>query len=295
MANSMTGYGRGEAVDSDRRINIEMKSINNRYCDIQIRMPRMLSALENRIREKITQQVFRGKIDVFIQFSDTSAQSSQVVCDQSLAKAYADGLREIAQAASVPEALNASAIARFPDVLKAEPASIDPESVWALVEAGLDQAVRSLVTMRQVEGDRLVSDLIARGGVLRTLREEVVERAPTVVADYRQRLLDRIAELLGDQADELFDEQRLAGEVAVFADKCNIDEELVRLESHLSQLDEILGQSGPIGKKLDFLVQEINREINTIGSKANDIQLVNRVVSMKSELEKIREQIQNLE
>lgn len=295
MATSMTGYGRGEASGTDRRISVEIKSINNRYCDLQIRMPRVLAALENRVREEITRQVSRGKVDVYISFEDSSAEACRVSCDIGLARAYAAALREIAQAADVPDALNASVLGRYSDVLQVEPARLDPESIWALLREGLLAALAALGDMRRLEGERLVRDIRSRSEALKVLLLEIAERAPLVVSDYRTRLMSRIDELLGERAADLFDAQRLAAEVAVFADKCAIDEELVRLESHLLQLDDILGLDEPAGKKLDFLVQEINREINTIGSKANDLELTRRVVSLKSELEKIREQIQNLE
>ena len=295
MASSMTGFGRGEAFDTDRRVSVEIKSVNNRYSDIQIRIPRILAPLENRIREEIGRQAARGKIDVFVNYEDKNPNAYKVSLDTGLALAYAKALREIAAAADVPDALNASVISRFSDVLHAEPAQVEPEQVWQLLQQALQQALSALVQMRRQEGERLVSDLMQRTASLAGIRGEIIERAPLVLADYRQRLQNRIEELLGDRAGELFDEQRLAGEVAIFADKCSIDEELVRLDSHLKQLSGILQADEPVGKKLDFLVQEINREINTIGSKANDLELINRVVIMKSELEKIREQIQNLE
>lgn len=295
MATSMTGFGRGETVGANRRINVEIKTINNRYCDIQIRIPRILAELENRIREEISRQVSRGKIDVYINFEDNSPDASRVICDTGLARAYAAALREIAVAAEVPDSMNAGVISRFSDVLHVESSQVDPESVWQLLQQALQQALASLNQMRRLEGGRLAADLLQRGDCLEVLRQEVSQRAPLVVADYRLRLRTRIDELLGEQSAELFDEQRLAAEVALYADKCSIDEELVRLHSHLRQLSEILQIDEPIGKKLDFLIQEINREINTIGSKANDLELVNRVVAMKSELEKVREQIQNLE
>ncbi len=295
MAASMTGYGRGEAIGSDRRLSVEIKSVNNRFCDVQIRMPRVLAALENRVREEIVRQVARGKVDVFINFSDNSADACRVSCDTGLARAYATALREIAAAADVPEGLNAAVISRFSDVLQVESTTLDPESVWSLLQEALQQALAALIQMRRLEGQRLADDLTGRNQTLKALCQEIADRAPLVIADYRERLATRINDLLGDKAAELFDEQRLAGEVAIFADKCAIDEELVRLNSHLRQLDTILATDEPIGKKLDFLVQEINREINTIGSKANDLELINRVVTLKSELEKIREQIQNLE
>ncbi len=295
MATSMTGFGRGETFDTDRRVSVEIKSINNRYCDIQIRLPRILAPLENRIREEIGRQASRGKIDVFINYEDKSPNAYRVSLDTGLVLAYANALREIAQVADIPEALNASVISRMSDVLHTEPAQVDPEAVWQLLQQALQQALAALGQMRQQEGSRLVNDLLERTKTLLLLHQEIASRAPLVLSDYRVRLQARIEELLGERAGELFDEQRLAAEVAIFADKCSIDEELVRLDSHLLQLQTILQADEPVGKKLDFLVQEINREINTIGSKANALELTNRVVAMKTELEKIREQIQNLE
>jgi uncharacterized protein (TIGR00255 family) len=291
----MTGYGRGETAEAGRRVAVEVKSINNRYCDIQFRMPRILAALENRLREEITRRLSRGKIDVSIIYEDSSPEAYRVSCDIGLARAYAQALREIAEAAQVPADLNAGLLSRFNDVCRAEAAQVEPEAVWQLLQQALQIALDEICTMRRLEGGRLAADIRERIDVLEDLRGQIGDRAPLVIDDYRERLRDRVKELLGNQAPLYYDEQRLAAEVAIFADKCSIDEELVRLGSHLHQAREIIGQDEPIGKKMDFLVQEINREINTIGSKANDLAIVDRVVTMKTELEKIREQIQNLE
>lgn len=295
MSSSMTGFGRGESSSENRRVTVEIKSINNRYCDIQIRMPRVLASLENRVREQVGKRISRGKVDLTIGYDDSSSESTRVVCNVGLAKAYAEALRDLARATGVADGLSARVLGQFGDVMHVEPAVVDPEQIWNLLSAALDLALTELCRMRALEGGRLVEDLLARADVIEECRLKVADRAPLVVADYRQRLLDRIQELLGDQTAELFDGQRLAGEVAMYADKCAIDEELVRLQSHLAQLKATAALAEPVGKKLDFLIQEINREINTIGSKANDLELVNLVVTMKSELEKIREQIQNLE
>lgn len=295
MAHSMTGFGRGEAIQGDQRLTVEIKSVNNRYCDISIRQPRVLAALESRVREAITQQLARGKIDVYINFEDNSQNAYRVHCDLGLAKAYAVALREIARAIDAPDSLNAATIGRFNDVMRVESAQVEPETVWSLLQAALSQALEQIVSMRRQEGLKLSQDILEKAAVIRALRSQVLDRAPLVPAEYSQRLRQRIDELLGEQARQIFDEQRLAAEVALYADKCAIDEELVRLASHLQQLEQILAEDGPIGKKLDFLLQEFNREINTIGSKANDLVLVQHVVQMKSELEKIREQTQNIE
>ena len=295
MPNSMTGYGRGEYATEDRRITAEIKSINNRYCDVQIRMPRVLNALEGKVRDLVTGRLARGKIEVSVSYSDNRAQAYQVHCDIGLARAYAEALRQVAEAAGSDERPSASAIVRFNDVLRVEAAQVDPEETWSLLENALQGAIDSILAMRAEEGSRLAEDMTARIGLIEAERQLIASRAPEIPVIYRERLQARITELLGDRSAAFVDEQRLAAEVALFADKCSIDEELVRLQSHLSSFQSILAENAPVGKKLDFLVQEINREINTIGSKANDLQLTERVVFLKSELEKIREQVQNLE
>jgi uncharacterized protein (TIGR00255 family) len=295
MAYSMTGFGRGEAYHDECRITVEMKSVNNRYCDIQVRQPRILAALEGRVRELISSRLARGKIDIFINFEDNSANSISVKTDTALAQAYADAFRKISDVAAVPDGLTASVIGRFNDVLKVETAQVDENAVWQLLQEALQQALERMCQMRGSEGGKLVKDINIKLDGLADLKERIARRAPTVPEDYRQRLQQRDQELLDEQSRAFYDEQRLAAEVAIFADRCAIDEELVRLDSHFVQFRDMLTENEPIGKKLDFLIQEINREINTIGSKANDLELTGYVVSMKSELEKIREQIQNIE
>lgn len=295
MSASMTGYGRGEAADGERRVIVEIKSVNNRYCDIQTRLPRSLAGLESRVREQIGQRVTRGKIDVFISIDDHSSDAGRVHCDLGLAHAYADALRQIAQQENIPDGLNAALIARFNDVIQTEQAEVPLDAVNDLLADALHAALDMLCRMRQTEGARLNEDIRQRTVTLETLRVEIARRAPQVVSAYRTRLFERIRELLGNQAEELVGRERLATEVALFADKCAIDEEIVRLHSHLILLRDTVSLGEPVGKKLDFLVQEINREVNTIGSKANDLDLINQVVAMKSEVEKIREQVQNLE
>lgn len=295
MAYSMTGFGRGEASLDEQKITIEIKSVNNRFCDIQIRQPRLLAALESRTRDKISQSLSRGKIDLFINFEDKRADSIKVLTDINLAEAYVAAFREIADSTSIPEGLNAALIGRMNDVMRVESGKVDEESVWQLLEQALEQALDNILLMRRQEGSKLVDDITSKLALLEKMLEQIAERAPTVPAEYRIKLTQRLQDLLEDKTGAFYDEQRLAAEIAVFADKCAIDEELVRLESHFVQMKQMLNETEPIGKKLDFLMQEINREVNTIGSKANDLQLTRLVVNMKSELEKIREQVQNLE
>lgn len=296
MIYSMTGFGRGEVIHHERRLLVEMKSVNNKYADFQIRLPRILAALEPKIRQTLSTHFKRGKTDVFINFYDMTPDASRVICDQGLAAAYVKALREIASTHAIPDSLNAATIARFPEVLNAEAAQVDPDDVWQhLLLPALDTASHQMLAMRAEEGSKMVTDISQRLQTLQRYLEQVELRAPIVPKLYRDRLAARLETLLGDKAKDLFDEQRLAAEVALFADKCAVDEELVRLKSHFQQLHQMLNAEEPVGKKLDFLVQEINREINTIGSKANDLEMTNCVVAMKSELEKIREQVQNIE
>jgi uncharacterized protein (TIGR00255 family) len=295
MAISMTGYGCGEATEAERRVTVEIKTVNNRYCEIQIRLPRILASLENKVREEIARQITRGKVDVVVSYEDNSPEAYQITCDVGLARAYAKALRDIAESAGVPDDASAGFLSRFSDVLSVEPARIDQDQIWLFIRTALLTALAGLGAMRRLEGGRLTEDILQRIGQLEDRRLQIFGRAPQVVDDYRARLQERVKVLLGDRSTVFFDEQRLAAEVALFADKCSIDEELVRLGSHLRQASDVICQDEQSGKKMDFLVQEINREINTIGSKANDLAIVNDVVIMKTEVEKIREQIQNLE
>jgi uncharacterized protein (TIGR00255 family) len=272
MPNSMTGYGRGEYATDDRRITVEIKSINNRYCDLQIRLPRVLNPLESKARDLVTNRIARGKIEVVITYADNRAQAYQVNCDLGLARAYAQALREIAEAAGSVERPSASTISRFNDVLRVEAAQVDQEETWDLLKAAFQLALDNLTAMRLEEGGRLAADMATRIALIENERLIIAERAPEIPVLYRDRLQVRVAELLNDHNMIIVDQQRLAVEVALYADKCSIDEELLRLKSHLESFTATLLEPVPVGKKLDFLVQEINREINTIGSKANDLQ-----------------------
>jgi uncharacterized protein (TIGR00255 family) len=295
MPISMTGFGRGEAVADGRRFLVEIRTVNNRYCDIQVRMPRSIASLETRVREAVAARVGRGKVDLYITYEDRRPEAGRIVVDLPLAKAYAEALREIARSIGSDEKVTAAQVAKIGDVMRPEASEPAEEETWSLLEAALRDALRALVSMRAEEGGKLVVDIHRKIDGLRGLVLKVQERAPRVPEEYRVKLAQRVQDLLGDKASVLFDEQRLAAEVALYADRCSVDEELVRLASHITQLEDTLKQDVPMGKKLDFLMQELNREVNTTGSKANDIELTRTVVEMKSELEKIREQIQNLE
>ena len=294
MAISMTGYGRAEAIYATRRYLVEIKSVNNRFCDISVRMPRGYISLENKIREKISDRLLRGKIDVFVTIEDVGDGNQTVELNEGLARAYSDAVKKVAELTGRNDDADAFQIARFPDVLVARANSLTPEEAGAELLPVLDGAIDDMVRMREIEGEKLVDDLQTKVDAFERYHAAILLRAPLVPQEYRERLMARIEELLDDKANLVYDEARREAEVAVFADKCAIDEELTRLSSNMTQLRETLRAKVSIGKRLDFILQEMNREVNTIGSKANDLTITNHVLDMKTELEKIREQIQNL-
>ncbi|MBQ7274915.1 MAG: YicC family protein [Clostridiales bacterium] len=294
MAHSMTGFGRGEKVFDTRHYSVELKSVNSRFCDINIRMPKLFNFADAAIRKLISDTLVRGKVDVYISFEDDAEGSSEVIVNTSLVKAYSEAVSQIASLTGRVDDVNASRLAAFPDVLSTRQGEVDEEQIYSELEQTVKEALDGMQEMRSTEGANLVSDLIDKINELEKVRNEIDARAPRVVEEYRARLSDRIDELLADNSKAFYDEARITAEVAVFADKCAIDEELKRLSSHFSQGKRILAVDGAVGKKMDFLIQEINRETNTIGSKANDIEITNRVMFMKNIVEMMREQIQNL-
>jgi len=292
MIKSMTGFGRGKIEDGGKELMVEIKTVNHRYCDIYIKMPRQISFLEDKVREVIRKKISRGKVDVYITYDDFSEDSKDIIIDRALAEAYNRSVQLLRDEFGLKDDISVSLIARFPDVLRVEKPEEDEEKIWSLLSVALNDALDALINMRQIEGEGLMHDLLERTTIIENNIKEISIRAPEVVKEYKCKLENRIKELLDQQ---IVDENRLAMEVAIFADRCSIEEELVRLGSHIKQLRETLKLSQPVGRKLDFLLQELNREINTIGSKANDLIITNQVVEIKSELEKIREQIQNIE
>lgn len=294
MAESMTGYGRAEGIAQSIRFLIEMKTVNNRFCDVQIRMPRALLALEPQLKDRISSRLLRGKADVFISTAASETEGTTVKLNRDLARAYSEALSEIAAVTGRPDDAGSSEISRMPEVLVTETVESDPEALRDELFAILDEALDSIVRMRRTEGDKLVTDLLGKADALEEMLTDVGDRAKSVPAEYREKLFARIEELMGDNAGIYFDEGRKEAEVVMFADRCAIDEEMTRLRSHIGQLKSTLTSDGSIGKRLDFILQEMNREVNTIGSKANDLAITRRVLDMKTELEKIREQIQNL-
>lgn len=294
MAYSMTGFGRAEKIFETRRYTVELKSVNSRYCDINVRLPRLFNFAENNVRKLVSDKLSRGKVDIYINYEDTESASAEVAVNVGLARAYSEAIKKLAEETGRPDDLSATRLSSYQDVLVVRQANVDEDTLKAELTEVCNLAIEGMIQMRKVEGENLCKDLLDKVTFLEKTRDEIATRAPGVVEDYRTRLSNRIDEILDSEKRALYDDQRLAAEVAVFADKAAIDEELSRLISHFGQARQILGSAGAVGKKMDFLVQEINREVNTIGSKANDIEITNRVLLMKNEIEKIREQIQNL-
>lgn len=293
MANSMTGFGRGEAQGLGYQFSIEMKSVNHRFLEIMVRIPRNFNILEERLRKIIQERVQRGRIDVFVNIKETEEKKRMVKVDKDLALSYDKTLKELALALQTKYETDIYRLAGLPEVLTVEEPEMEPDVLWEIFQTALLEALEGFSKMRVIEGQKLTEDLLGRLHIIAGEMQKITERSDSVVLDYQTRLKERIQVLLGDPA--LLDESRLANEVAIFSDRSSIAEEIVRFDSHLNQCRNTLQGKEPVGRKLDFLVQEMNREINTIGSKANDLVITQTVVSVKSELEKIREQIQNLE
>lgn len=294
MPYSMTGFGRAEKTFATRKYSVELKSVNSRYCDLNIRMPRLFNFADAAVRKQITDSLTRGKVDVFINYQDTASESETVTVNEGLVKAYSDAAAKIADVSGRPDDLGVARLASYPDVLQVSQTSVDEDMLGAELAQTVAEALDAMKAMRKREGDALAENILGKIGTLAGIRDEIEERSPAVIEGYRAKLAARVDELLTSEQKEFYDESRLAAEVAVFADKCAVDEELTRLKSHFAQAHKILAGDGACGKQMDFLVQEINREVNTCGSKANDIEITNRVLAMKNTVEEIREQIQNL-
>ncbi len=292
MIKSMTGYGRGESAWENWTFTVEMRSVNHRFLETVVRMPRMYNSLEDAVRKTVAEGLSRGRVDVFISVEKQEDKNRTLKVDKDLALAYYNSLKDLADFLNTDGKIQLIDVARFPDVVALEEADVDMEQVWKALQPAVQAAIKQMIEMRADEGKRLQGDLLHRVEKLEDMREQVYQRAPKVVHEYKEKLQARIKELL-DNVE--IDESRLANEVAFFADRGNITEELVRLASHFKQFRQALGSSEPTGRKLDFLVQEMNREVNTIGSKANDLEISTLVIAAKSEIEKIREQVQNIE
>ena len=292
MIKSMTGFGRGSFANEDKQINIEIKTVNHRFLDLSVKLPRQLAWCEDPIRKQVQTVLSRGKADVFVTYVELQKPGCAVHVDQGLATAYIDALRKAASLYGLTDDISTALLLRMPDVLTVTGADMDEKQVWDQIRRALTEALDNLVCMREREGETLKNNLLGMLSNIETAMTSVAQRAPLIPLEYKEKLETRLSALLS--ADTV-DPQRLAQEAAFFADKCCIDEEITRMGSHIGQFRDILASDEPVGRKLDFLVQEMNREANTMGSKANDIELTRSVLVIKGEIEKIREQIQNLE
>ena len=291
MIKSMTGYGRANVSKNEREYQIEIKSVNHRYLDVSVKMPRQLSYLEEVIKKEISSKVKRGKIDVFVTFENNSLEGKKIKINTELAKAYIDELKKLAEKENILADIQVTDISKYPDVLNIQN-SQDDETIKEEVIETIKNATENLVQMRKIEGAKISEDLIARLDKIQLKVNEISKLSTGLIEEYVVKLEERIKEILKNQE---IDKSRLAQEVVIYADKCSIEEEVTRLNSHISQFKTLLNSDEAIGKKLDFIVQEMNRETNTIGSKANKLEITNGVIDIKTEIENIREQVQNIE
>lgn len=292
MIKSMTGFGRCEVLKDSRKFTVELKSVNHRYLDVNIRMPKKLNFFETSIRTLLKSYADRGKVDIFITYEDLSQSQVSVKYNAALAAEYLKYLNQMAEEFSLDNDVRVSTLSRYPEVFTMEECSEDEDELWNGLKEALEGAVSQFVEMRTKEGERLKEDILLKLDLLSEQIRFIEERSPQIIAEYRTKLEEKMRELLEDTQ---IDDNRIAAEVILFADKICTDEEVVRLKSHIQHMKETLEESNGIGRKLDFIAQEMNREANTILSKANDLDISNRAISLKTEIEKIREQIQNIE
>ncbi len=292
MVRSMTGFGRAKAEVNGLDITVEIKSVNHRYFEFSCRVPRAYSFLEEKIKSKLSAAISRGKVEVSILIDDNTENATLVEIDREYTAAYLKAIKLLSKEFGIKNDVKASALVGNNDIFKVKRQTIDDEVVTSAVFTVLEDAVKNFISMRTVEGERLFNDVKTRTEYILEKVAFIEERSPKTVTEYRNRIEQKIKELLGDTT---IDEQRILTEVAIFADKVAVAEETVRLRSHIKQFESLVSSSDPVGRKLDFIVQEMNREANTIGSKAQDIEIAHTVVDIKSEIEKIREQIQNME
>lgn len=292
LIKSMTGFGRGEFTKDDKTFIVEVRTVNHRYNDISIRMARTFNSLEDKIREYIQNNISRGKVDIFISYTNLGVSNKKVILDKQLTQEYISVLNDVKDEFNIPDQIGLSIITRLPDAIRIESEEEDQDEIWLILKNSLELAVLNLISMRQNEGERLKTDIIGRLDHIGNIVNEIEQKAVTVIDEYREKLSNRIKDLMKNSP---VDESRIAIEVAIMADKSSIAEEVVRLRSHLSQMASTLDSSNPIGRKLDFIVQEMNREANTINSKTSNIEIIKNIIDIKTEIEKIREQIQNIE
>ena len=292
MIKSMTGFGRCEITENNRKFTVEMKSVNHRYLDINIKMPKKLNFFESSIRTELKNYISRGKVDLFIAYEDYTENNASIRYNRELAAEYMKYLRQMQEDFGLEDDIRVSTLSRYPDVFTMEVQNVDEEKLWKELQKAIRGAAEGFVQTRIVEGEHLRDDLIEKLDGMLKLVDFIAERSPQIVQEYRQKLEDKVKDLLGDAQ---VDENRLLTEVTIFADKVCVDEELVRLRSHITTTKATLLEGGSIGRKLDFIAQEMNREANTTLSKSNDLEISNCAIELKTEIEKVREQIQNIE
>ena len=292
MIKSMTGFGRCEVSEAERKFTVEMKSVNHRYLDVNIKMPKKLNFFESTIRNFLKKYMERGKVDIFITYEDMTENRMALRYNSDLATEYFNYMQQMSQEFGLPNDISISRLSRYPDVFVMEEQTIDEKELWAVLEKALAGACEQFVQTRITEGNNLKEDIFGKLDGMLTKIDFIEERSPQIIAEYRAKLEEKVRELLGDTQ---IDESRIATEVVIFSDKICTDEETVRLRSHIDHMKATLEEGGSIGRKLDFIAQEMNREANTTLSKANDIQVSNVAIDLKTEIEKIREQIQNIE
>lgn len=292
MIKSMTGFGRSQKEIDGYVITVELKSVNHRYFEFSSRIPRQYGFLDEKLKSYINSKVSRGKVECYVSIEALNTETADVVVNHTLAAAYVKALKEIAETYELKEDFGASTISRYQDVFVVRKADEDEDKLWGYVKDVTDDAITRFVSMRETEGEKMKADIYSRGQFILECVSFIEERSPQTVKEYNDKLVERVHELIGDAT---LDEARVIQEVAIYADKVAVAEETVRLRSHIEQLNAFISSSEPVGRKMDFLVQEINRETNTIGSKANDVDIARKVVDIKAEVEKIREQIQNIE
>ena len=292
MIKSMTGYGKSEQTIDSLNVTVEIKSVNHRYFEFSARVPREYGFLEEKLKKYCNSLITRGKVECYVSVEDLEEREMEVNVNETLAAGYVKALKELSERFGLKDDISAVTLSRYPDVITLHKASEDEERIWNAVKTVAETAVSKFIEMRETEGSKLRGDILSRADYIIECVEFIEGRSPETVREYNEKLKQRMKELLGDAA---VDEQRLLNEAAIYADKIAVDEETVRLRSHISQLREFMNSSEAIGRKLDFLVQEINREAITIGSKAQDVDIAKKVIAIKAEVEKIREQVQNIE
>ncbi len=292
MIKSMTGFGRAEYADEKCKITVELKSVNHRYLDCSIKMPKKLGYFETSIRTLLKDYIQRGKVDVYITYEDYTTDNFSLKYNRDMARAYYTHLQEMAEEFGIENDVRVSTLSRYPEVFSLEEMNVDEEEIWSDLDRVIRQAAEAFVSSRIHEGDNLKRDLCDKLDTMLTYVDEIEKRAPAIIEEYRKDLCEKVADLL---ADSKIDEGRILGEVTLYADKICVDEEIVRLRSHIGTTKKILEEGGSVGRKLDFIAQEMNREANTILSKANDLTTSDIAINLKTDIEKVREQIQNIE